>query len=110
MEQLDPNIYVTELSIPGAWMSFNNQYQQATYDEQYKAGVRAFSMFAQGKLYNSTFGWYNSMSDNATVFVQALGNSEADQLNSVLNDIGQKLAGKKNLSLSRFAVSAPAIM
>lgn len=96
MEQLDPNIYVTELSIPGAWMSFNNQYQQATYDEQYKAGVRAFSMFAQGKLYNSTFdSWYNSMSDNATVFVQALGNSEADQLNSVLNDIGQKLAGKK---------------
>ncbi len=100
MEQLDPNIYVTELSIPGAWMSFNNQYQQATYDEQYKAGVRAFSMFAQGKtsytsaLTGQTY-WNNSMSDNATVFVQALGNDEADRLNSVLNDIGQKLAGKK---------------
>lgn len=98
MEQLDPNIYVTELSIPGAWMSFNNQYQQATYDVQYKAGVRAFSMFAQGKTSSTFFGqtiWTNSMSDNATVFVQALGNAEADRLNSVLNDIGQKLAGKK---------------
>lgn len=98
MEQLDPNIYVTELSIPGAWMSFNNQYQQATYDEQYKAGVRAFSMFAQGKTSSTFLGqtiWTNSMSDNATVFVQALGNTEADRLNSVLNDIGQKLAGKK---------------
>lgn len=96
MEQLDPNIYVTELSIPGAWMSFNNEYQQATYDEQYKAGVRAFSMFVDGKTQSSWTGnWTNSSASDATVFVRNLGTTEAAQLNSVLNDIGQKLAGKK---------------
>ena len=96
MEQLDPNIYVTELSIPGAWMSFNNEYQQATYDEQYKAGVRAFSMFVDGKTQSSWTGnWTNSSASTATVFVRGLGTTEAAQLNSVLNNIGQKLIGKK---------------
>lgn len=96
MEQLDPNIYVTELSIPGAWMSFNNEYQQATYDEQYKAGIRAFSMFVDGKTQGSWTGnWTNSSASTATVFVRGLGTTEAAQLNSVLNNIGQKLIGKK---------------
>lgn len=96
MEQLDPNIYVTELSIPGAWMSFNNEYQLATYDEQYKAGVRAFSMFVDGKTQSSWPGnWTNSSASTATVFVRGLGTTEAAQLNSVLNNIGQKLIGKK---------------
>lgn len=96
MEQLDPNIYVTELSIPGAWMSFNNEYQQATYYEQYKAGVRAFSMFVDGKTQSSWTGnWTNSSASTATVFVRGLGTTEAAQLNSVLNNIGQKLIGKK---------------
>lgn len=41
--QIPRNVYLSELSLPGAWYCYNNKYQ-ATVDlaEQWKAGVRAF--------------------------------------------------------------------
>lgn len=48
MGNLDPNIYLTELSIPGSKMSYATQgvakeyYQTKTIEEQFKDGVRAF--------------------------------------------------------------------
>lgn len=43
MSQLDRNIYVTELSIPGAWHAPVSTYQSKTnYVDQYKLGIRAF--------------------------------------------------------------------
>lgn len=51
MSNLDPNIYLTELSIPGSKMSLLTEanvgssgliYQASTIEEQYQAGVRAF--------------------------------------------------------------------
>lgn len=43
--QLDPDIYISELSIPGAWHAANTNYQGAhTMKELYNAGVRAFEV------------------------------------------------------------------
>lgn len=43
ISQLDPDIYLSELSIPGAWHSANPYYQgNATLYDLYDAGIRAF--------------------------------------------------------------------
>lgn len=49
MSSLDPDIYLSELSIPGSKFSYNTEangaspvYQTKTIEEQFKAGVRAF--------------------------------------------------------------------
>lgn len=49
MSDLDPNIYVSELSIPGSKFSVlssaynaSNIYQNATIEQQFQDGIRAF--------------------------------------------------------------------
>lgn len=45
--QLNPNIYLSELSIPGAWHASNTNYQGVAANDlqaQYNAGVRAFEV------------------------------------------------------------------
>lgn len=48
MAQLDPNIYITELSIPGTWHSTVSAYHSDTnIENQYNSGFRAFEMHAK---------------------------------------------------------------
>lgn len=62
ISQLDPNIYVSELSIPGTWHSSNAASQGADdidLKKQYDAGIRAFEVHTKNgtKLYtNYDFG------------------------------------------------------
>lgn len=67
MSSLDPNIYVSELSLPGSKMSYltsanraNIVYQNATIEEQLMDGVRAFIFHTQrmsnGELHISVNG------------------------------------------------------
>lgn len=45
ISQLNPNIYLSELSIPGAWHAAQTNYQgNHTLHEMYNAGVRAFEV------------------------------------------------------------------
>lgn len=45
IEQLDPNIYISELSIPGAWHAANPLFQSTTdLRQMYEAGIRAFEV------------------------------------------------------------------
>lgn len=46
ISQLDPNIYISELSIPGAWhaANSNNQGSGVTLEDLYKNGIRAFEV------------------------------------------------------------------
>lgn len=49
MEQLDPTIFINELSIPGTWHSTDADYQgegNTTIVDQYKKGLRAFETHA----------------------------------------------------------------
>ena len=45
MENIQRNVYLSEISIPGSWNSLNSEYQNgATIAQQYAAGVRAFHL------------------------------------------------------------------
>lgn len=92
MAQLDPNIYVTELSIPGTWHTSVEEYQGTgnnDYTTQYKAGVRAFEVHVQGDFgidYTITNGYTYRWSTDATVTQKSMvqlkdasGNPTTDQ-------------------------------
>lgn len=45
MAQIPRNVYITELSVPGAWYGTQAEYQgRVTYESLWKAGVRAFGL------------------------------------------------------------------
>lgn len=48
------NIYISDLSLPGAWYATDNSYQNATLQQQYNAGVRAFNIDCRLTLNTST--------------------------------------------------------
>lgn len=47
MTSLDPDIYLTELSIPGSKFTNTSSYQSTGTEQQYKDGVRAFILHTQ---------------------------------------------------------------
>lgn len=47
MTSLDPDIYLTELSIPGSKFTNTSSYQPTRTEQQYKDGVRAFILHTQ---------------------------------------------------------------
>ena len=50
MANLQRNVYLSEISIPGSWYSLNSEYQDpAAIDRQYDAGVRAFHLDTRWK-------------------------------------------------------------
>lgn len=64
MSDLDPNIYVSELSIPGSKFSVLTQengaaniYQNATIEQQFMDGIRAFIFQTSAKGSNSDNSW-----------------------------------------------------
>ena len=87
MSDLDPNIYVTELSLPGSKMSMltsangagNLVYQKATIEEQLQAGVRAF-IFQTQRMYDGK------------IHITANGNDLNISLSQSLEEIANFLA------------------
>lgn len=50
MANLQRNVYLSEISIPGSWYSLNSEYQDpATIENQYNAGIRAFHLYTRWK-------------------------------------------------------------
>lgn len=89
--QLDPNIYLTELSIPGSWYSYsfgdtgNKKFQTLDLQQQYNAGVRAFQLHCGISQSVSDFSW----SGVTYTFSAPYLNEHPDiSLESVLNNIG----------------------
>lgn len=96
MSNLDPNVYVTELSIPGSKMSLLTAdnvasnglvYQASTIEEQYQAGVRAFIL--QTKVFHRRGGWYDY--NNFDIEVCAEGTSVMT-VDKAIQDIANYLA------------------
>lgn len=59
--QLDPNIYISELSIPGAWHAANSVYQGGkTLKEMYDAGVRAFEVHTKNGSRKMQYGNFDT--------------------------------------------------
>lgn len=74
------NVYLSELSVPGAWYATNGDYQSTTdLSEQYKAGVRAFNidcrMTATADSWDKKWAivTYYTLKDNPTYTLQCAG-------------------------------------
>ena len=86
VDQLNPNIYVNELSIPGSWHSFtyapvfpeSDRMQSSDIETQFNAGVRAFE------------AWVTDLNNTAYIYPTSLGIT----LQSQLQQLGQWVAGK----------------
>lgn len=64
ISQLDPNIYLSELSIPGAWHASQPIYQGShTIKEMYNAGVRAFEVHTKNGPVLRKYGDMNTAFD-----------------------------------------------
>lgn len=44
MVNIQRNVYLSEISIPGSWNSLNSEYQTQSISQQYQKGVRAFHL------------------------------------------------------------------
>lgn len=56
MVNIDRNVYLSEISLPGSWNSMNGDSQKNTdIDAQYKAGVRAFHIDTRWKAANQMY-------------------------------------------------------
>lgn len=55
MKNLQRNVYLSEISLPGSWYSLNSEYQDpATIDRQYAIGIRAFHLDTRWK---GSYSW-----------------------------------------------------
>lgn len=94
--QLDPNIFLTELSIPGSWYSYSfgdtddKKYQTLNLQQQYTAGVRAFQLHCGISQRVSDVSWGNV---TYTFSAPYLNEHPDISLESVLNNIGSYMQG-----------------
>lgn len=53
MVNIQRNVYLSEISIPGSWNSVNSDYQTLSISQQYQKGVRAFHLDTRWKSWSS---------------------------------------------------------
>lgn len=97
--QLNPNIYISELSIPGAWHAANAAYQgSVTMEQMYKAGIRAFEVHTTNgtvpQAYNSLGTAFNA--ETAEYFPEHL-NEKIDPSGLTINQTGNLIEGTSNI-------------
>ena len=99
MSSLDPNIYVTELSLPGSRMSSLTEangastiYQDQTISEQFTNGVRAF-YFQTGYHNDGGEGLLRPTDYNLYL---AVNNRRLNRLRTYIKDIANGLAAAEN--------------
>ena len=114
MVNLQRNVYLSEISIPGAWYSMHNEYQPEsnTIDALYAKGVRAFHLDTRWKAHRGGllegFQWILDDlgvvdSDDHTIYPDGSGvinndkylDSDAPSFKSVLDKIVGKLDGNE---------------
>lgn len=99
MSSLDPNIYVSELSLPGSKMSYltsanraNIVYQNATIEEQLLDGVRAFIFHTQRM-------------SNGELRISVNGSPLSTTLKGALSEIAEFLKDAESLGKNRKLLS-----
>lgn len=80
------NVYLSELSLPGAWYATNSDYQSTTdLSAQYAAGIRAFNidcrMTASADSWTKSSGNYSIDESNATYLLQCAGSETLSGVN-----------------------------
>lgn len=108
MVNLQRNVYLSEISIPGAWYSMHNEYQPEsnTIDALYAKGVRAFHLDTRWRA-TRVFGMLGSVQDLGVIdndghsFTPTIGGydkfltTDAPSFESVLDNIVNKLDGNE---------------
>lgn len=108
MSSLDPNIYVTELSLPGSKMSYQTAenvsgrnavyYQDLSIAEQITNGIRAFQIQTAS---TNNVPWYESRSaSDQVLYMTVAGNKTDTRFKDIVREIATGLktaeaAGKK---------------
>ena len=103
MSSLDPNIFVTELSLPGSKMSYQIQgqasgviYQDLSIADQFTNGIRAFQI----QTASTNSNWPGS-TDDQILYMTVAGNKTRTRFKDIVKEIATGLktgeaAGKKN--------------
>lgn len=108
MSSLDPNIYVTELSLPGSKMSYQTRenvsgrnavyYQDLSIADQITNGIRAFQI--QTASSNEPQGWSSGDASDQVLYMTVAGNKTNTRFKDIVSEIATGLktaeaAGKK---------------
>lgn len=97
MSSLDPNIYVTELSLPGSKMSYqttgngaNVAYQNLSIADQVTNGIRAFQI--QTASSNEPANWYDSGdASDQVLYMTVAGNKTGTRFKDIVKEIATGL-------------------
>lgn len=107
MSSLDPNIYVTELSLPGSKMSYQTKgngakvaYQNLSIKDQFKNGIRAFQIQTAS---TNTGAWDldAGSANDQELYMTVAGNKTNTRFKDIVKEIATELKtaeddGKKN--------------
>lgn len=81
MSSLDPDTYLTELSIPGSKLTNDSSYQTTSIEQQYKDGVRSFILHVKmerrrtgGGLFNPEYEYWLNVDGANITLKQAMSN------------------------------------
>ena len=87
MVNIQRNVYLSEISIPGSWNSLNPDFQGANpnIEEQYKAGVRAFHLDTRWRATDDWLGWTGNSP------ITDLGIANGGGTYDVMGDNGERL-------------------
>lgn len=106
MSSLDPDIFVTELSLPGSKMSYQTNangasvpYQGQSIAEQFTNGIRAFQI--QTASTNNHGTWDTGSAEDQILYMTVAGNKTGTRFKEIVAEIAQGLKdaegeGKKN--------------
>lgn len=99
MSSLDPNIYVTELSLPGSKMSYQTaenvsgrnavHYQDLSIADQVTNGIRAFQI--QTASSNEPQGWGSGDASDQVLYMTVAGNKTNTRFKDIVREIATGL-------------------
>lgn len=72
--QVPPPVYISELSVPGAWYCTNSAYQNHTsLSDLYNAGIRAFHIDCRVTKTAGTYGWFSKFNSGDNAYLAVAG-------------------------------------
>lgn len=103
MSSLDPNIYVTELSLPGSKMSYqttgngaNVAYQNLSIKDQFTNGIRAFQI-QTASTNTGAWDWDAGSANDQVLYMTVAGNKTNTRFKDIVKEIADELNSAENV-------------
>ena len=103
MSSLDPNIYVTELSLPGSKMSYqtigngaNVAYQNLSIKDQFTNGIRAFQI-QTASTNTGAWDWDAGSANDQVLYMTVAGNKTYTRFKDIVKEIADELNSAENV-------------